>query len=119
MTLFPVLIFCVIVQQLRWSQDSRGLRCRVVLSSDIGVEDCLVIWGERFLVGFVLTGDQIDGKSISIHQHIAPGMTVSLGKLGSEWLHAGIPHGDDLLAFTLLESDLPIEGTLKQRLEVD
>ena len=76
MQLSPVLIFGVIVQQLRRSKHGRGYRHRVVLASDIGEEDGLMVRGERLFDGFVLARQQIDAKLVSESDEVAPGMTL-------------------------------------------
>ena len=51
---FFILIFWVVVQQLRRSEHRRGGDHLIILALDIGREDRLVVCGERVLDGLVL-----------------------------------------------------------------
>ena len=65
-----------------------------------------------------LTRRQIDTKSASQLDEVAPRMALTFGELTDELLDPGRRHGDDPLLFTLPQRDRFIERTFQQRLEV-
>jgi hypothetical protein len=77
-----------------------------------------MVCGERFLDGLALARQQIDIKLVAKHDEVAPGLMITLGKLGNQLLDAGLGHGHGPLPFTLLELDLLVERTLECRLQI-
>src|ERR1700756_1937678 len=77
-----------------------------------------MVCGERFLDGLALARQQIDTKLVAEHDEVAPGLMITLGKLGNQLLDAGLRHAHGPLPFTLLELDRLVERTLERCLEI-
>ena len=65
-----------------------------------------------------LAGHQVDPKSCSQSEEVAPRVAVAFGKLIDQLLDAGGGLGDDLLLFSLPQRHLSTERTFEQSLEV-
>src|SRR6516165_9212191 len=113
-----VLIVRVIVQELGRRKHRRRFDDPVVLAIDIGIEDRLMVSGDRFLQGSLLARHQIDAKLVGKHDQVAPGLMVTFDKLGHQLLDASLRHGHGLLPFTLLELYWLAERTLECRLQI-
>ena len=118
MRLAPVLSFGFVVQQLWRSKDRLAPPRPVVLSVDIGGEDCFVGWSERVREGLGLAREEVDPKFVGVCDYVAPSLSVAFGILGNQLLDPGLRHGDDALCLTLLELDLLIERSLERRFEI-
>ena len=65
-----------------------------------------------------LAGHQVDPKSFSQSEEVAPRVAVAFGKLVDQLLYAGGSLGDDLLLFSLPQRHLSAERAFEQSLEV-
>src|SRR6516162_3145506 len=81
-----VLIVRVIVQELGRRKHRRRFDDPVVLAIDKGVEDRLMVSGERFLEGLLLARHQIDAKLAAKLDEVAPGLMVTFDILGHHLL---------------------------------
>jgi hypothetical protein len=85
-------------------------------------QQSFVIGGERRRNGLFkcvpLARHQVDPKSFSQSEEVAPRVAVAFGKLIDQLLYAGGGLGDDLLLFSLPQRHLSIERTFEQSLEV-
>src|SRR6516164_8566472 len=111
-----VLSLRVIVKELGRRKHRRRFDDPVVLAIDKGVEDRLMVSGDRFLEGLLLARHQIDAKLVGKHDQVAPGLMVTFDKLGNQLLDARLRHAHGPLPFTLRERYWLVERTLECRL---
>jgi len=86
------------------------------------VQQSLVIGGDRrrnaLFKCVTLAGHQVDPKSCSQSEEVAPRVAIAFGKLIDQLLDAGGGLGDDFLLFSLPQRHLSTERTLEQILKV-
>src|SRR5262249_37449983 len=111
-------IFRVVVQEVRRREYRRGGNHLVVLSLDIGRENCRMICSERVLYGLLLARDQIDAESVGQRDHIAPRMTVTFGILGNQLFDASGRHRNQPLFITLFEGYSLVECLLERDFQI-
>ena len=101
---------------LAWMVGLNGVQLHVI------GQQSFVIGGERRRNGLfkcvTLARHQVDPKSFSQSEEVAPRVAVAFGKLIDQLLYAGGGLGDDLLLFSLPQRHLSIERTFEQSLEV-
>jgi hypothetical protein len=73
--------------------------------------------GERFIEG-LLWGQKVGPRLFGDPEGIATRMPVPLGKPNGKLLHAGLPHGNELLPFALRHLCLFVERALEFRFEI-
>ena len=85
-------------------------------------QQSFVIGGERrrnaLFKRVTLAGHQVDPKSCSQSEEVAPRVAVTFGELIDQLLDAGGGLGDDLLLFSLPQRHLCAERAFEQSLEV-
>ena len=86
------------------------------------VQQSLVIGGDRrrnaLFKCVTLARHQVDPKSCSQSEEVAPRVAIAFGKLIDQLLYTGGGLGDDLLLFSLPQRHLCTERTFEQSLEV-
>src|SRR3981081_4162371 len=84
-------------------------------------QQSFVIGGERRRNGLfkcvTLARHQVDPKSFSQSEEVAPRVAVAFGKLIDQMLYAGSGVGDERLVFSRPQRHLSIERTFEQSLE--
>jgi hypothetical protein len=85
-------------------------------------QQSLVVGGERrrnaLFKCVALAGHEVDPKSWSQSEEVAPSVAVTFGKLIDQLLYAGSSLGDDLLLLALPQRHFSAKRTFKQILEV-
>ena len=66
-----------------------------------------------------LASHQVDPKSFSQSEEVAPSVAIAFRKLINQMLYAGGGLGDDFLVFSLPQRYLSTERTFEQSLEVE
>ena len=111
-----VLLGIVVRIDLAWRVGLDGVPLHVI------GQQSFVIGGERRRNGLFESGTlaryQVDPKSFSQSEEVAPRVAVAFGKLIDQLLDAGGGLGNDLLPLPLPQRHLSVERTFEQSLEV-